>query len=60
MQTLKKWWPSAIFLLAPIFNAELPAIQRFVGQHEQISAALVGIAGILAHILQSPLAPSKN
>lgn len=58
MSTLKKWWPSIVIAVGGAFTALVPSIQTFLGNNGKVTAILVTIAGIIAHVMPSPIVSS--
>jgi hypothetical protein len=60
MQTLKKWWPSIVTVLAAAATAFTPAIQHLAATHPQYTAVILAAWGLTLHILESPTSPTPS
>lgn len=56
MNTIKKWWISALGALAIISSfIDWPALAQWLAQHSKGARFVAGLVWIAAHIAKSPL-----
>ena len=60
LDLLKRWWPSILLALTALWGVFGTGIQHAISANPKLTAVLGAVAGILAHLLASPLNPSPT
>ena len=51
---MTKFWPSLVAAVVALLGVFADPVQAFIAAHPAVSAALAGLATIVAHLMKSP------
>jgi hypothetical protein len=54
----KKYWPTVVFIAGGLWAGFGTDVQHYISAHPGASAAVVAAAGVIAHLMPSPVAKS--